>query len=141
LPGLLREKIKYIWVPFLDPEVIKILSPSEAEASLGHTYLGSFFLDPEDIRKLSIGAIWKEQGSFHLVQNMEHKGPVLRPRCIGTVGARTQIPFSSTQQRLYVQDHHTTRTFMRTCYVLAIERICVFSINLGTNRTHLPLQH
>ena len=28
-------------------------------ASLIHTYLGSFFLDPEDIRKLSIGAIWK----------------------------------------------------------------------------------
>jgi len=27
-------------------------------ASLRHTYLGSFFLDPEDVRKLSIGAIW-----------------------------------------------------------------------------------
>jgi len=24
-----------------------------------HSYLGSFFLDPEDIRKLNIGAIWK----------------------------------------------------------------------------------
>jgi hypothetical protein len=24
---------------------------------------------------------------------MGHKGPVLRPRCIGPVGARTQIPF------------------------------------------------
>jgi hypothetical protein len=23
-----------------------------------YTYLGSFFLDPEDIRKLSVGAIW-----------------------------------------------------------------------------------
>jgi hypothetical protein len=43
---------------FLGPEVIKILSPSEALASLGHTYLGSFLLDPEDIRKLSIRAIW-----------------------------------------------------------------------------------
>jgi hypothetical protein len=30
-------------------------------------YLGSFFLDPEGIRKLSIGAIWVEQGSFNLV--------------------------------------------------------------------------
>jgi hypothetical protein len=30
----------------------------EALASLRHTYLGSFFLDPEDIRKLSIGVIW-----------------------------------------------------------------------------------
>jgi hypothetical protein len=26
LPGFLREKKKYIWVPFLDPEAIKILS-------------------------------------------------------------------------------------------------------------------
>jgi hypothetical protein len=30
----------------------------EALASLGYTYLGSFFLDPEDIRKLNTGAIW-----------------------------------------------------------------------------------
>ena len=30
----------------------------EALASFRHTYLGSFFLDPEDIRKLSIGVIW-----------------------------------------------------------------------------------
>jgi len=35
-----------------------ILCECEALASLRHTYLGSFFLDPEDIRKLSIGAIW-----------------------------------------------------------------------------------
>jgi len=42
----------------LDLEVINILSLSEALASLGHTYLGSFILDPKDIRKLNIGAIW-----------------------------------------------------------------------------------
>jgi len=30
----------------------------ETVASLRHTYLGSLFLDPEDIRKLSIGTIW-----------------------------------------------------------------------------------
>jgi hypothetical protein len=34
-----------------------ILCECEALASVIHTYLGSFFLDPEDIRKLSIGAI------------------------------------------------------------------------------------
>jgi hypothetical protein len=45
LPGLLRE-MNSISVPFMDPEVIQILS------------LGSFFLDSETIRKLSIGAIW-----------------------------------------------------------------------------------
>jgi len=31
---------------------------SEALASLRRIYLGSFFLDPQDIRKLSIEAIW-----------------------------------------------------------------------------------
>jgi hypothetical protein len=35
-----------------------ILCECEALASLRHTHLASFFLDPEDIRKLSIGAIW-----------------------------------------------------------------------------------
>jgi hypothetical protein len=38
-------------------------------------------------------ALVKEQGSYNPVQNMGHKGPVLRPRCIGPVGAWTQIPF------------------------------------------------
>jgi len=40
------------------PQCVKILSLSKALASLRHIYLGSFFLDPEDIRKLSIGAIY-----------------------------------------------------------------------------------
>jgi hypothetical protein len=31
---------------------------SEALTSLRHAYLGSFFLDPEDIRILGMGAIW-----------------------------------------------------------------------------------
>ena len=30
----------------------------EALATHRHTYLGSFFLDPEDVRELSLGAIW-----------------------------------------------------------------------------------
>jgi hypothetical protein len=38
---------------------VHILYECEALASLRHTHLGSFFLDHEDIRKLSIGAIWK----------------------------------------------------------------------------------
>ena len=37
---------KYIWVPVLDTEVIKILSLSEVLASLRYTYLGSFFFGP-----------------------------------------------------------------------------------------------
>jgi hypothetical protein len=35
-----------------------ILCECEALASLGHTNLGSFFLDPEDIRKLNTGFMW-----------------------------------------------------------------------------------
>ena len=35
-----------------------ILCEFEALASLAHVYLGFFFLDPEDIRSLSLGAIW-----------------------------------------------------------------------------------
>ena len=38
---------------------VHVLCACEALASLRHSYLGSFFLDPEDIRKLNIGAIWK----------------------------------------------------------------------------------
>jgi len=30
----------------------------QALASLRHVYLGSFFLDPEDIKSLSLGATW-----------------------------------------------------------------------------------
>ena len=37
---------------------VQILCECEVLASLRYTHLGSFFLDPEDIRKLSIGAIW-----------------------------------------------------------------------------------
>ena len=43
---------------------VHILGECEALASLGHMYLGSFFLDPEDIRVLWVGAIpnFKETG-------------------------------------------------------------------------------
>jgi len=77
---------------------VHILGECEALASLRHRYLGFFFLDPEDIRMLGVGppgTLLKEQGSSNLVQNMGHKGPVLRPRCIGPRRARTQILFYS----------------------------------------------
>jgi hypothetical protein len=57
--------------PFLEPKnvvnlrcgneeetSVHVLCECEALASLRHAHLHSFFLDPEDIRKLSIGAIW-----------------------------------------------------------------------------------
>jgi hypothetical protein len=37
---------------------VHILCKCEALASLRHKYLGSFFLDPEDIKVLGVGAIW-----------------------------------------------------------------------------------
>jgi hypothetical protein len=37
---------------------VHILCECEALASLRHRYLGSFFLNPEDIRMLGVGAMW-----------------------------------------------------------------------------------
>ena len=37
---------------------VHILCECEAVASLRHAHLGSFFLDPEDVKSLSLGAIW-----------------------------------------------------------------------------------
>jgi hypothetical protein len=37
---------------------VHILCKCEALASLRHAYLGSFFLDSEDISELGMGAIW-----------------------------------------------------------------------------------
>jgi hypothetical protein len=36
----------------------RVLYECEALATHRHTYLGSFFLDPEDVKELSVGAIW-----------------------------------------------------------------------------------
>ena len=62
---------------------VHVLCEYEALASLRHQYLGSFFLDPVDIRVLGwwgpSGTLLKEQGSYNLAQNWR---PVLRPRCI-----------------------------------------------------------
>ena len=69
-----------------------ILCECEVLASLKHTYLGSFFLEPEDIKSISLGAICN---SINLRCSHDStwrtKGPLLRPRCIGTVRPRTQV--------------------------------------------------
>jgi hypothetical protein len=41
-----------------DETSFHILCRCEALASLRHSYLGSFFLEPEDIMSVSMGAIW-----------------------------------------------------------------------------------
>ena len=37
---------------------VHVLCECEALAPLRHAYLGSFLLDPEDVKSLSLGAIW-----------------------------------------------------------------------------------
>jgi hypothetical protein len=37
---------------------VHILCECEALASFRYPYLGSFFLDPDNIKKLGVGAIW-----------------------------------------------------------------------------------
>ena len=45
--------------PWTEEETsVHILCECEALASLRHSYLGCFLLDPEDIRELGMGAIW-----------------------------------------------------------------------------------
>jgi len=41
-----------------EDEKTHIVCECKALASLRHMYLGSFFLDPEDINSISLGAIW-----------------------------------------------------------------------------------
>jgi hypothetical protein len=48
----------------------------------------------------------KELGSFNLVENMGHKGPFLRPRCIRPGRARTQIPFNSIKNAFRMEDRN-----------------------------------
>jgi len=43
---------------------VRVLCACEAQASLRHSYLGFFFLDPEDIRKLNIWNFAKGTGLF-----------------------------------------------------------------------------
>jgi hypothetical protein len=58
------------------------------------------------------GALVNEQGSYNAVQNMGHKGPVLRPRCVGPVGARTQIYYGTKKAVFYI-DKFLTLLFLK----------------------------
>jgi len=54
-----------------------ILCECEALASLRHAYLGSFFLEPEDINSISLGAIWNFSKVTGLpCIEMGHKGSI-----------------------------------------------------------------
>jgi hypothetical protein len=51
---------------FVNLEVTRVLSLSEALTSLRRIYLGSFLFDQEDNRKSSIGVIWSLVGGTGL---------------------------------------------------------------------------
>jgi len=54
--------------------LVHILCECEALASLRHTYLDSFFPDPEDTKKLGVGAIWSfGKGTGLLEPSIEHE--------------------------------------------------------------------
>jgi hypothetical protein len=69
-----------------------ILCLSEALASLRHTYLGSFSLELEDIKNISLGGhleIWQGNRA-PMSQNGAQRAHQLMPRCIGAARPRTQ---------------------------------------------------
>ena len=74
---------------------VHILCDWDALATHRHTYLGSFFLDPEDVRSLSLGSIWNFSKGiglpWHGHQFNWHKRPVKVCVCIGTGRAWTHI--------------------------------------------------
>ena len=56
-----------------------ILCECEALASFRHTYLGSFYLKPQSINSISLGAIWKFSRVTGLpLLGMGHKGPIIK---------------------------------------------------------------
>ena len=104
-----------------------ILCECEALASLRHVYMGSFFLDLEHIKSLTMGAIWNfsEGTGFPCtgVSVWGTNGPFLRPRCIGTVRDRTQMLINQiygitlkvqfSQKRLYLSTKLHGATFQQ----------------------------
>jgi hypothetical protein len=59
----------------------------------GRTYLGSFFLDPEDVRNLNLGAIWNfiKRTGF---PRLRHQRAFQMLSWIGTEWARTHLFYS-----------------------------------------------
>jgi hypothetical protein len=75
----------YIIVPdgialtFVLCKAVHTFCECEALASLRHTFLGSFFLEPEDFKSISLGAIWNFGKVTGLPRvGMGHKGPVIK---------------------------------------------------------------
>jgi hypothetical protein len=80
LPGLLDSPL-YRGCGVKEKNLAHILCKCEALTSLRCMYLGSFFMEPEDIKSISVGAIWNFGKATGLLWfDMGHKGPVsIRP--------------------------------------------------------------
>jgi hypothetical protein len=65
------------WSGAEDETLAHILCECEVLVSLKHVYLGSFFLEPKDIKNISLGAIWNFGKVTGLPwTKMGHKGPI-----------------------------------------------------------------
>ena len=77
-----------------------ILCECVAVASLVHVHLGSFFLEPKDIKCVSLEANWnfdKRTGPLEMVSDYgAQRAHQLRPGCIRTVGAWTRMPINQS---------------------------------------------
>jgi hypothetical protein len=63
-----------------------VLCECEALATLRHNYLGSFFLDPEDVREISLGNFIKRTALMTWTLAKGHKGSVKGLRASGPQG-------------------------------------------------------
>jgi hypothetical protein len=97
-----------------------ILCECEALASLRHAYLGSLFLEPKDIQSISLGAIWSFSKASGLPWlDMGHKGPALRPRCIGDVRSQTLDTLILILKHLvvnYILNHLNSTSVFTLCF-------------------------
>jgi len=115
-----------------DESSVHILCECEALASLRHSFLGSFFLEhPEDIKSLSLGASWNLIKGTWLTWTDNSlwgkKDPLLRPRCIGTVRARTQLLFNqSINQSIWGTSHKLQALHFMSRALQNIRQYCCF---------------
>jgi hypothetical protein len=88
-----------------------ILCECEALASFRHVYLGSFLLEPEDIKSTRLGTIWNfgKGNRAPMNRNWAQRPRQLRPRCIGAARSRTQLQINQSinQGMLSAPDRNT----------------------------------
>jgi hypothetical protein len=116
-----------------------ILCECEALASLRHVYLGSFFLEPEDIKSVNLGAIWNSGKVIWLpLIEKGHKGPViLRPRCIRAAKPQTQLQINqSVNQSINLSIYLSINLVACSCPCL-YQWTCVFCLSFSLHS--LPL--